>query len=126
MNGLLAKAHRAEKSAIALLQMGDAEAAINRAYYAMYDAARAALQSIDPVLAAAKKHSTVIGRFSKYFVQERNFPKELGRSLSRAFDSRLVADYSDAPVAFETAAEVVEAMQRFIRAVEAIEGLDRK
>jgi len=40
---LLAKAIRAAASAKVLLDTGDADGACNRAYYAMYDAARAAL-----------------------------------------------------------------------------------
>lgn len=40
---LMAKAERAAASAKLLLEVGDADGACNRAYYAMYDAARAAL-----------------------------------------------------------------------------------
>lgn len=40
---LLAKADRACKSARALLELGDVDGACNRAYYAMFDSARAAL-----------------------------------------------------------------------------------
>lgn len=39
----MAKAERAAESAKLLLEAGDADGACNRAYYAMYDAARAAL-----------------------------------------------------------------------------------
>ena len=40
---LMAKAGRADVSARALLDPGDADGACSRAYYAMFDAARAAL-----------------------------------------------------------------------------------
>lgn len=40
---LMAKAHRAVASARNLLQDNDGDGACNRAYYAMFDAARAAL-----------------------------------------------------------------------------------
>ena len=40
---ILAKAERALASAKALLEIGDDDGAANRAYYAMFDAARAAL-----------------------------------------------------------------------------------
>ncbi len=59
----MGKARRAAKSARALAASGDAEGAINRAYYAMFDAARAVLHHIDPASAAAKTHSTVLRRF---------------------------------------------------------------
>lgn len=38
----MAKARRARDSAQALLDLGDVDGACNRAYYAMFDAARAA------------------------------------------------------------------------------------
>ncbi|WP_337689594.1 HEPN domain-containing protein [Mycetohabitans sp. B46] len=40
---LMAKAERAYASARVLLDLGDVDGAVNRAYYAMFDAARAAL-----------------------------------------------------------------------------------
>lgn len=40
---LRAKAEQAHRSAVALIELGDADGACNRAYYAMFDAARAAL-----------------------------------------------------------------------------------
>ncbi len=40
---LMAKAERACSSARALLDLGDVDGACNRAYYAMFDVARAAL-----------------------------------------------------------------------------------
>ena len=42
---LLDKAERALASAQVLLDIGDVDGACNRAYYAMFDAARAALQA---------------------------------------------------------------------------------
>lgn len=44
---LMAKADRACASARALLVLGDVDGACNRAYYAMFDAARAALLASD-------------------------------------------------------------------------------
>ncbi|MHB8253387.1 MAG: HEPN domain-containing protein [Acidiferrobacter sp.] len=42
---LMAKARQAAASAKVLLDTGDADGACNRAYYAMFDAARAALMA---------------------------------------------------------------------------------
>jgi uncharacterized protein (UPF0332 family) len=42
---LMTKAARAVASAQALLELGDADGASNRAYYAMFDAARAAMRA---------------------------------------------------------------------------------
>ena len=46
--GLIAKAELAVASAKVLLEIGDADGACNRAYYAMFDAARAALFGVWP------------------------------------------------------------------------------
>jgi len=66
-----------------LLDAGDYRGAVNRAYYAMFDLARHTLRAVDPKLAAAKKHSTIIARFSKYMIQERGYPREIGQTLRR-------------------------------------------
>ena len=56
---LMTKASRALASAKLLLDSGDVDGACNRAYYAMFDGARAALLSIDAPVPAevARKHS---------------------------------------------------------------------
>jgi len=48
LHELLSKAERALVSAKLLLQAGDPDGAGNRAYYAMFDAARAGLMHISP------------------------------------------------------------------------------
>jgi uncharacterized protein (UPF0332 family) len=88
----------------------------------MFDLARHTLRSIDPKLAAAKKHATIIARFSKHMVQERGYPREIGQALRKAFDARLVADYSDTDPTLEQANAVIEAMERFFEAIAPSEG----
>ena len=44
---LMVKAERASASSIALLNLGDVDGASNRAYYAMFDAARSALLALN-------------------------------------------------------------------------------
>jgi uncharacterized protein (UPF0332 family) len=117
MSKLVTRARAAARSARLLLDEGDTIGAVSRAYYAMFDLARAALHDIDPKLAAAKTHATIISRFSKHMVQDRGFPQNLGRALRRAFDARLVADYSDTATTIEEAKEVVDAMDEFLAAV---------
>lgn len=53
---LMAKEHHALESARLLPRAGDADGACNRAYYAMFDSARAALAAGNPTaeMAAAK------------------------------------------------------------------------
>ena len=68
---LMGKATRAVASARLLLSDGDVDGACNRAYYAMFDAARAALlvlvPGIDPAL--VKSHGGLISMFSLHFVK---------------------------------------------------------
>ena len=61
----------------------------------MFDAARAALiASKAPVPPeVAKTHSGLIAAFSLHLVKPNLFPVELGRSLNKAENLRLVADY---------------------------------
>ena len=83
MTLLWEKARRAAKTARANLEMGDVNAAANRAYYAMFDVARAVLMEIDPQLARAKRHATILNRFSQHMVRERGLDPELGRRSTR-------------------------------------------
>ena len=118
---LMAKALRAAKSASLLLDAGDLDGACNRAYYAMFDAARAALLAADiqPAGEAPRSHSGLIAAFSLHLVKPGRIPVALGRALNRAEEIRLVADYKGESVdrahaawAVTQAAEFIEAMQQ--------------
>jgi len=69
--GQLAKALQAAASAELLLGAGDADGACNRAYYAMFDAARAALlASMAPVeTEIARTHNGLITAFRLHLVK---------------------------------------------------------
>lgn len=116
----MAKARRALDSAQKLLQDGDGDGACNRAYYAMFDAARAALIAskapVPPEI--AKTHSGLISAFSLHLVKPNLFPVELGRSLNKAEDLRLVADYKGDSIDAEEAIWVVQAAQAFVEEVD--------
>lgn len=102
-----------------LFEQKDAEGAINRAYYAMFDAARAALDVVDPELAMAKTHNTILRRFNMYIVMQQGLDRALGRALRMAEKSRLVADYDREPASMEEAGAVLEDMDAMLSAVEA-------
>ena len=91
--------------------------AINRAYYAMYDAARAALSWKSATLGEAKTHSEVIGRFSKFIVRGVALNRKLGRSFNKASEMRLVADYKLEPVLPEDARAAVQSATEFLAAI---------
>jgi len=116
---LMDKASRAVASAKLLLDAGDVDGACNRAYYAMFDAARAALiWSGAPVeLTVAKTHSGLISAFSLQMVKSGQLPVELGKALNRAAEIRLVADYSGEEVTTDKAQWVIEQADLFVGTV---------
>jgi len=75
---------------------GDFDGACNRAYYAMLDAARAALIGCGvPVeQAAVKTHSGLIAAFGLRLVKTGRLPVDLGKALNRASEIHLAADYT--------------------------------
>lgn len=119
----MAKAQRALVSAKLLLDSGDVDGACNRAYYAMFDAARAALLCIQsPVLAeVARTHSGLITAFSLHLVKPGLIAVEHGRSLNKVEDLRLIADYRGNPVTLDNAAWALEQAQSFVQAVQALQ-----
>jgi hypothetical protein len=119
---LMAKAAQALASARVLLETNDADGAANRAYYAMFDAAQAALLSsgVPAADALGKTHRGVINAFSAYLVKEGPVSKELGRQLKRAEEVRLVADYNGETVTLADAAELVNQAELFVKAMQAL------
>jgi len=116
---LMAKAKQASVSARLLLEAGDVDGACNRAYYAMFDAARAALivskAPLPPEI--ARTHNGLISAFGLHLVKNGIVPNELGRLLNRAEEIRLVADYKGDAVEFDDACEVVVQAERFVEAM---------
>ena len=119
---LMTKASRALASAKLLLDNGDVDGACNRAYYAMFDAARAALLSINAPVPAeiARTHSGLITAFSLHLVKSGHIAIEHGRSLNKVEDLRLIADYKGDPVTLENAAWALEQSEKFLAAVQAL------
>jgi uncharacterized protein (UPF0332 family) len=116
---LRAKSDMALKSAKALLEMGDTDGACSRAYYAMFDAARAALIQIKaPVKTEiAKTHNGLSAAFSLYLIKSGQLSTGLGRALSRAHETRLLADYTGDPVEPDLAAKLVQQAAEFIEEI---------
>ncbi len=118
---LMNKAERALASAKTLLAEGDVEGACNRAYYAMFNAARAALLASGAPLPStvARIHNGLIAAFSLHLVKPGRVPIELGRNLNRAEELRLIADYTGDVLEPEQIVWVVEQAQRFVSAMRA-------
>ena len=79
------KAAQALASAHQLLAGGDADGACNRAYYAMFDAAHAALRSanVAETASATKTHRGLIAAFGQHLVLGGHVASELGSSLNK-------------------------------------------
>ena len=111
------KANQALSDAELLLENGSREAAINRAYYAVFQAAQAALltEGEDP-----KTHSGVIRRFGYHFIRTERVDEQIGGVLTTAQSMRGRADY-DAFSNFTQgeAKNLTEDARQFVRAVRA-------
>ena len=116
---LMAKAIRASTSARALLDLQDVDGACSRAYYAMFDAARAALLAsrapVPPDI--GRTHSGLIAAFGLHLVKSGPVSRDIGRLLKRAEEIRLVADYKGDSVSLDDAREIVEQAAVFIAAI---------
>lgn len=75
------RARRYLQSAKLLLDSGDMESSVSRAYYAMFYAAEAALVTKG---LAFSSHKGVIAGFGEHFVKTGVFPNRLNTELTRA------------------------------------------
>lgn len=114
---LMAKAVQAVASAKVLLDTGDGDGASNRAYYAMFDAARASLLASG--FDVGKTHRGVLIAFSDRLVKNGSVPQEMGRLLKRAETFRYVADYEGNSVELGDAREMVEQAAIFVASMRA-------
>jgi uncharacterized protein (UPF0332 family) len=92
----LQKAEQSLRSARLLFDAGDLDGAINRAYYACFDAARGVLETIAGIdTREVKTHSGLIRLFNLKVVKAGLMPLEIGRLIGREEQLRLFADYGD-------------------------------
>jgi len=117
---LFTKAQTAAASARILLNAGDVDGACNRAYYAMFDAARAALlaSGINESTVNTKTHSGLISKFSLELVKSGQVSVELGKSLNKVEDLRLMADYKGDSILEEDAAWAVNQADIFVETLQ--------
>jgi len=114
-----AKALHAAKSASILLDEGEIEGACNRAYYAMFNAAHAALLWSGAHINSGetKKHNSLIAAFGKHLVLTGLLPSDLGKALNKAENVRILADYTGEDIEVEKAAEIVEQAKLFVASI---------
>jgi uncharacterized protein (UPF0332 family) len=116
------KAQRALDEARLLLGAQKAEGACNRAYYAMHDAAHAALLAINHEKpdALIKTHHSLIAAFGKELVLGGLIDAGFGRAFNKVQDMRQLADYSDEPPPLTEAQSAVEQAEAFVAAISAM------
>jgi uncharacterized protein (UPF0332 family) len=119
MTDLAASAREAAEEARVLFRASLFSGACSRAYYAMFNAARAMLFAKGYQREKAKTHKTVLRLFSREFVQEGSFDPQLARALRKAADARNIANY-EGGVTHDEAAQVMATLEAFMREAEAV------
>ncbi|MGQ9460436.1 MAG: HEPN domain-containing protein [Candidatus Bathyarchaeaceae archaeon] len=115
IDDLLRKAQRKLGAAKKLLELGEYEDAVSRAYYCIFHAAKAALASENLF---PKTHEGALREFGLRFVKERRLSRELGVIFSDAKSLRETADYALRSVlGLEDAEWIVGAAERFLKEV---------
>jgi uncharacterized protein (UPF0332 family) len=115
----MTKADTALASAHILLDSGDADGAVSRAYYAMFDAARAAIEwaKLSPLRQEFKSHSGLISYFGLHLIKTGRLPVDIGRAINRVQELRSIADYLAEPVPLDKAAQAVKDADTFLAAI---------
>ncbi len=115
----IGKANKALASARLLLNAGDSDGACNRAYYAMFDAAIAALVWVGAATAdkPPRTHNGLLGAFGLHLVQTGELSVEFGRSLNRLQELRRTGDYLSAPVPTDRTERAVQEAETFVTGV---------
>ncbi len=117
--GYMRKAERALDEGRLLLRDEKTEGACSRAYYAMHDAAHAALLATghETPDAIIKTHHTLIAEFGKKLVLGGQIDASLGRAFNKVEEMRLLADYSADPPPLDKTQGVVEQAEAFVAAI---------
>ena len=115
----LAKAERALRAAQLLSQAGEIEGACNRAYYAMYDAAHAALLAQNRAdYKTTKTHRGLIAAFGLHIVSTDKISRELGRAFNEVEQLRLLADYTGEEITSEQVSSAIKKAEAFVTAIQ--------
>lgn len=117
---LIAKANRNLALARRLVEAGDQDVGVARAYYAMFYLATAMLAAREK---SFSKHSAVIAAFAREFVASGEMSADHHVALRRGFELRNLADYAtessisvgDARAALERAARFVNDAEAYLR-----------
>jgi len=114
---LLAKARDTIEGAEGLLDMGKAEIAAGRAYYAMFYVAEALLFEKGSQFS---KHGQVIAAYGRKFAKTKELDPKYHRWLRAAFDTRISRDYDvDTGIDRTIVSELINEAREFLEAAQA-------
>lgn len=109
---LLTKSQRALRAAKILLDQGDADFSVSRAYYAMFYAAEGLLLSKG---LASSKHSGLLNLLFEHFVKPGLLAGSFHQDLHELFDLRQEGDYwIESTITIQIAEEALEKAKRFV------------
>ncbi len=113
------KAESTLAAALRNLREHDANIACECAYYAMFNAAHAALLAlgIEGISTPIKTHNGLVAKFSQEVTLPGHLPRDRGKDLSNVQKFRQVATYSVESVDLADAAWAVEHAELFVAAV---------
>lgn len=114
VRSLLERARRSLRSAHNLLEDGDNDFAVARAYYAMFHAAKAALLVRD---IKRSNHAGVISAFGQHLVKAGPFTPAHQKMLQAAFRDRIEGDYAGTFPSREDVERRLEEARQFLEAV---------
>jgi uncharacterized protein (UPF0332 family) len=116
----LEKAEEFLKAAQRCLEEGWYNSAVNRAYYAMFQAARAALAAVG-LDRPSWRHGSLHATFSTELIRRRKlYPLSLVQNLAEVMELRQIADYSDVQIPQRRATRVVRAAAAFLNRVKEV------
>lgn len=113
------KAEGALGAARLLLTADDADGACNRAYYAMFEAAHAALSAAGVPLPQGpiKSHHGLVSLFGKHLVRPKQIEAKHGAALNQVLSLFLLAEYQNCALDIDHAARAFELSTAFIAAI---------
>lgn len=124
---LMRKSRRALRSARLDLSDGDTDGAVNRSYYAMINAAQAALLSSGVAEdKLPKTHSGLIAAFGEQAVKSGKVDPEFGRLISKTESLRLRADYLGVELDSAAAEKAPTGAERFVKEAARIAARERE
>jgi uncharacterized protein (UPF0332 family) len=113
----LEKAHEFMQTAQQCLQEGWYNSAVNRAYYAMFQAARTALRAVG-VERSQWNHGALHATFATELARHRKvYPLSMVHALTEGMERRHMADYSDIHMSQRRATRTVNAAVDFVSRV---------